>query len=134
MSTSGSADFVDYYELLGVRPTAEFHEIRRAYILNAKQYHPDAGGSTVTMQLLNSAYKTLTSSTAKAAYDMLHGFHTGSTAPSDYRYNDGREVNDVTDMTDAEIDTFLDVLLSEYRNEPPKPKQGVRQWLNKFFI
>jgi curved DNA-binding protein CbpA len=125
---SGS-DFIDYYKLLKVHPTAEISEIRQAYIVMAKKHHPDAGGSTDKMKQLNKAYKTLMSSTAKASYDMLHSFHTGTTKPSDYRYHDGREVNDVTDMTDSEIDSFLDGVLNEYRDGPSKEQSGLRQWL-----
>lgn len=129
MSSSKSADFVDYYDVLGVSPTAELHEIRRAYIIKAKQYHPDAGGSIDMMRSLNAAYKTLRDSASKAAYDVLHGFHTGATSQAGYRYADGREVNSVTDMSDKEIDSFLDSLLAEYRNGPPKTKQSLRQRL-----
>jgi curved DNA-binding protein CbpA len=132
MSEHKSSDFVDYYEVLGVQPSAEVAEIRRAYLLLAKEHHPDAGGSTETMQQLNTAYKTLTSSTAKAAYDMLHSFHGGKTQ-TDYKYTDGREVNDVTDMSDTEIDEFLDSLLKEYRNGPPKAKQSVRKRFKRLF-
>ncbi|HSH18581.1 MAG TPA: DnaJ domain-containing protein [Candidatus Saccharimonadales bacterium] len=131
MSSPTGRDFVDYYELLGLHPTAEIADIRRAYILKAKQHHPDAGGSTEDMQQLNSAYKTLISPTGKAAYDMLHSFHTGSTQPGEYRYGNGREVHAVDDMTDEEIDAFMDHLYAEYRNGPPKTKQGVRQWFKK---
>lgn len=131
MSSSSSAEFVDYYDVLGVEPTAQIQEIRRAYIIKAKQHHPDAGGSIEAMQRLNTAYKTLKSSTAKAAYDMLHSFHVGSTSPGDYRYADGREVKDVTDMSDAEIDSFLDNLFTEYRNGPPKPEQSAWQRIKK---
>jgi curved DNA-binding protein len=133
MSAYGNAEFIDYYKLLGVAPTAEISEIRKAYLIMAKEHHPDAGGETLMMQQLNKAYKTLTSSTAKAAYDMLHSFHTGNTQPSDYRYADGREVNNVTDMNDDEVDAFLDNLFQEYRNGPPKEKQGVRDWFKKIF-
>jgi curved DNA-binding protein CbpA len=133
MSNASSAGFVDYYELLGVEPTAEIPEIRRAFILMAKQHHPDTGGSTDSMQLLNKAYKTLTSSTAKAAYDMLHSIEVGTTTASDYRYSGGREVSGVDDMTDDEIDDFLDTLLDEYRDGPPKTKSSVGDKLKKYF-
>jgi DnaJ-class molecular chaperone len=132
MSTLGSAKFVDYYELLGVSPTAEMHEIRGAYIVQAKEHHPDAGGSTEMMQRLNDAYKTLASSSAKVTYDMLHSFQIGSTTASDYRYGDGRKVKSVTDMKDEEIDSFLDNLLDEYRDGPPNTKQSVRQWFKSW--
>lgn len=136
MTSSGSSKFVDYYELLGVSHDADIAQIRRAFIRQAKQHHPDAGGTDDTMQHLNAAYKTLMSATAKAAYDMLHSFHTGSTKPGDYKYQDGRTVNTVTDMEDDEIDSFLDNLFAEYRNGPPKasePKPTVKQRVKKLF-
>lgn len=131
-SSDASAGFVDYYEVLGIEPTAEISEIRRAYILKAKRHHPDAGGSPEMMRQLNRAYKTLKDTTSKASYDLLHGFKVGSTKPGDYRYGDGREINEVSDMKDEEIDSFLDSLLVEYRDGAPKTKQGVRQWLKNW--
>lgn len=125
--------FVDYYELLGVPPSADIPTIRRAFIAMAKEHHPDVGGEADKMQQLNTAYKTLTSETAKAAYDMLHEFQTGTTKPGDYSYHGGREVNSVSDMSDDEIDTFLDSLLKEYRNGPPKVKTTARQRFKKLF-
>jgi len=131
MNKTQGPDFVDYYELLDIAPDAELAQIRRAFILKAKEHHPDAGGSTLVMQQLNMAYKTLMSSTAKGAYDLLHGFHTGATRPSDYKYHDDREISGVTDMSDDEIDSFLDSLLAEYRNGPPKPKPTAKQRFKK---
>lgn len=133
MNIREGSDFVDYYEVLGVSPSADIPEIRKAYIIQAKHHHPDAGGSTEMMKVLNKAYRTLTSSTQKAAYDMLHSFHVGTTKPEDYRYSEGREVSDVTDMSDDEIDGFLDTLLAEYDRTPPKPKPGMRQWFKNHF-
>ena len=132
MSEGHHSDFVDYYELLGVQPDAEVSFIRKVYIQKAKEHHPDAGGETETMQHLNVAYKTLTSPTAKAAYDMLHSFHTGKTQ-TNYKYADGREVNDVTDMSDEEIDEFLDSLLKEYKSGAPKTRESVRKRFKRLF-
>lgn len=132
MSSADSANFVDYYEVLGVAPASEFEEIRRAYILKAKEHHPDTGGSIEMMRQLNTAYKTLKDSTSKAAYDMLHSFHMGTTHPNDYSYSDGRKVSGVNDMADDEIDSFLDSLLSEYRHGVPKSKLTFRQWLKQY--
>lgn len=133
MESPNNAQFVDYYELLGVKPTASIDEIRRAYLLLAKQHHPDAGGSAEKMKSLNVAYRTLAGANTKAAYDMLHNFHIGSVGTSDYRYSDGREVHDVSDMKDSEVDSFLDNLLAEYRNGPPKQKYTIKQKIRKFF-
>lgn len=133
MGTLDSGEFVDYYAVLGIRPSADIPEIRKAYIHKAKLHHPDAGGTDETMQRLNTAYKTLISPNKKAAYDMLHNFHTGSTQQTDYRYSGGREVSGVTDMEDEEIDAFLDSLLAEYRNGPPKNEGSVKSWIKKRF-
>jgi curved DNA-binding protein CbpA len=131
MTEVGSSDFIDYYELLGITPDTEVADIRRAFIRVAKENHPDAGGSTEVMQQLNLAYKTLMSPTAKGAYDMLHNFHSGTTKPSEYKYHAGRQVREVTDMSDTEIDSFLDSLFDEYRNGPPEPKPSLKQRFKK---
>lgn len=124
--------FEDYYMILGIRPEADALEIRKAYIVKAKSQHPDAGGSIDAMRQLNRAYKTLKDSASKAGYDLLHSFHTGITKPSDYHYSDGRKVNDITDMTDDEIDGFLDNLLfDEYRHGVPQTKTGMQKWIDK---
>jgi DnaJ-class molecular chaperone len=133
MDKAETKGFVDFYELLGVHPKAELHDIRQAYIRLAKRHHPDAGGSIEMMQGLNDAYRTLSSSTKKAAYDLLHSFHTGSTGPGAYRYGEGREVSGMDDLTDDEIDTFLDNVFAEYRNGPPKQNVGFRHRLRRFF-
>lgn len=133
MDNSANSTFIDYYALLGVEPDAEIDEIRRAYLFLAKQNHPDAGGSVEMMQSINAAYRTLTSTSAKAAYDMLHSFHVDSESPGTYRYENGREVANVSDLKDDEIDVFLDTLFEEYRNGPPKEKQGIGKRFRKFF-
>lgn len=130
---SSNAEFVDYYKLLDIDHSSELSDIRAAYISKAKEHHPDAGGSVERMRQLNTAYKTLKDASAKAAYDMLHSFHMGNTKPGDYRYTGGRQVADVSDMSDGEVDAFLDSLFQEYRNGPPKQQKSVRQWLRNFF-
>lgn len=72
-----AGEFVDYYKLLDLQPNASSTQIRNAFIHKAKQNHPDVGGSTESMRHINAAYKTLTSYSHKAAYDLLHSFHTG---------------------------------------------------------
>jgi hypothetical protein len=60
---------VDYYELLGVQPTASASEIRAAYRALAKVMHPDAGGTAGTFRLLREAYETLSDPERRADYD-----------------------------------------------------------------
>ena len=48
-----------YQSILGVGNDASEDEIRRAYRIKARQLHPDLGGSSDEMKLLNEAYETL---------------------------------------------------------------------------
>lgn len=59
----------NYYRLLGVSPNADLAEIRSAYKKLCKVAHPDVGGSTEAMQLLNEAYRILSEPSARSAYD-----------------------------------------------------------------
>lgn len=126
-------EFTDYYKLLGIAPTANTLQIRRAFIQKAKQHHPDVGGSTDAMRLLNLAYKTLTSSTAKAAYDLLHRFHTGK---KEVEYGGvefgARTSKKVTDLSDEYVDWFIDSIYVEYSNAR-KPKLTFGKFVKKLF-
>lgn len=62
----------DYYAVLGVPPTASQEEIRKAYLRLSKIHHPDRGGSTEMMQLINNAYGVLRNPTEKENYDAWH--------------------------------------------------------------
>ncbi|QQS19636.1 DnaJ domain-containing protein [Candidatus Saccharibacteria bacterium] len=112
MSNPPPKRFVDYYEILGLETDALPADIRQAYIHHAKQQHPDAGGSLEHMQLLNKAYETLRDPRTRKSYDSMHGFQTG-TSTVQYRGDvayDGAE----TDMTDDEMDEFIDAIFAEY--------------------
>lgn len=66
---------VDYYALLGVpKFCSSQDEIRRAYLAQARFFHPDAGNVTPEiahqkMQELNAIYDTLRDPDAKRLYD-----------------------------------------------------------------
>lgn len=110
--------FIDYYALLGVKPDALAVDIRAAFMRQAKEQHPDAGGILEQMQLLNKAYATLKDTTSRRAYDRLHGFHTG-TASIRYR-GDAENDGVASDISDEEMDDFIDQLFAEYSAKPPK--------------
>jgi len=109
--------FIDYYKLLDVEPNASNYQIRRAFILKAKQYHPDVGGSTESMQLLNNAYKTLNSYSHKAAYDLMHRFYTGK---KEIEYKivgiQTKTKSKTSNLSDEYIDWFIDSIYVEYYN------------------
>ena len=125
--------FTDYYKLLDVEPNASSIQIRQAFLQKAKQHHPDVGGSTESMRLLNAAYTTLTSYTHKAAYDLLHRFHTGKNE-IDYQVagSQTKANSSSTNLSDEYIDWFIDSIYDEYRNTN-KPKLTFSELVKKYF-
>lgn len=72
-----------YYKLLGVKEGSSQAEIKRAYLREAKKYHPDLNPSpdaTLRFQELARAYDVLSNATKRAAYDS-HGGGSGGHAP-----------------------------------------------------
>ena len=127
------SEFKDYYKLLGISPNADTLQIRQAFIHKAKQHHPDIGGSTDLMRLLNLAYKTLTSSNSKPAYDLLHRYYTGEKKVTykDTKYRSGAKPNSAA-LTDEYIDWFIDTVYAEFSNIN-KPKFTFSKLIKKVF-
>lgn len=70
---------INYYQLLGLHPSASAIEIRRAYRELSKKYHPDttalpAATATAKFQTLNDAYATLGHPDRRAIYDRQIGY------------------------------------------------------------
>lgn len=64
--------FKDYYQILGVSPTASKQDIKQAYRMMSLKWHPDKNpGVDVTsmMQDINEAYKILNDDLCRARYD-----------------------------------------------------------------
>lgn len=61
--------FIDYYEVLGVEPSADLKKIRQAYRKQASVCHPDHGGSHARMVLINEAWSILSNPEIRARYD-----------------------------------------------------------------
>jgi DnaJ-class molecular chaperone len=49
----------DYYNILGLSPSASDDEIKKAYRRLAREHHPDKGGNTQTFQQVQKAYEAL---------------------------------------------------------------------------
>lgn len=62
---------MSHYDLLGVAPDADDATVRRAYVEQARRYHPDrAGGDAARMRAVNDAWATLRDPASRAQYDL----------------------------------------------------------------
>lgn len=85
--------FIDYYEVLGVWPTADGDAIKKAYFKLAKLHHPDVVGESggkdgIDFKLINEAFAVLSDPVQRRAFDEKLKRKTGT--PAERREADKR--------------------------------------------
>lgn len=113
-------DFVDYYELLQVSPSAEPETIHRVYRLLAQRWHPDnrTTGDVAKFRAVHSAYVVLSDPEKRAQFDVHYEafrqarWRTVSAAP---RTADDFEIEKITRLS------VLEILYTQRRNSSNAP-------------
>jgi curved DNA-binding protein CbpA len=109
----------DYYDILGVRPTAKLAEIELAFRGRRTQYHPDkyatADADTVRwatekMQEVNEAYGILGKSDARARYDQERQYANANTHSSQRPNHSDKATANEQDIGNAPF--ILDYLMA----------------------
>jgi hypothetical protein len=92
--------------ILGVTSASSPSEIRAAWIAVARSRHPDIGGTTTDMQLVNAAYRVLVGSVASSGDD--EGRNDSSSAP---RFGRRRHADHPSFVVDLEMRELHDLLV-----------------------
>jgi len=92
--------FVDYYEVLGVWPTADSNAIKKAYFKLARMHHPDVVGKggtetpstpgSIDFKLINEAFSILSNDVKRREFDQKLKQKTGGGAVTDRQEADKR--------------------------------------------
>ncbi len=115
-------NFIDYYELLQLSPTADADTIERVFRHLARKFHPDnkESGDTDRFRMVVEAYRTLSDGEQRAGYDVKYQdywnrkWKVASQASNGTVFHDDRENRD----------KLLSILYVQRRRDMKKPGLG----------
>ena len=86
----------DYYNILGLQPTASEDEIRQAYKRLAMKHHPDRGGDQAQFQEVQEAHSVLTDPQKRQQWEHQRAFgQAGPHGNFGFHFNFGPDINDI---------------------------------------
>ena len=114
---------LDYYQILGVNPSADLDTIKKAFRRKVMECHPDRGGSHAQMILVNEAWEILSNPECRQNYDTARNqagsFEAKKTAEADAQTARQRAGNYPPQWKDVEPwlnDIFKDFVNTKYGN------------------
>ncbi|KAA2286131.1 DnaJ C-terminal domain-containing protein [Arenimonas fontis] len=127
-------EFKDYYQTLGVEPTAGEAELKTAYRRLARKYHPDVSkepGAEERFKAISEAYEVLRDPEKRAAYDQLRarGYRPGEEfrPPPDFGGFDGQGFRFEGDFGSGFSDFFESLFGGRgFRGRGPAPPGDTR--------
>lgn len=113
-------EYIDYYDVLGVKKSATADEIKKAFHKLARKYHPDVSKepkANARMKEVNEAFAVLSDPEKRTAYDGLgQGFQAGQEFRPPPDWNAGRRFAE-QQFSSEDAATFSD-FFSEFFGNP----------------
>jgi curved DNA-binding protein CbpA len=109
---------MDFYQILGVPPTASYEQVKAAYRVLARQYHPDLNPgmphAEETFKMINVAYEVLKDPERRAKYDLLRAY--GIDPSNVYRRNPEEiDLEELLVIFRKEFDEFVNAVIKDLR-------------------
>lgn len=124
-TSTPSADFADYYELLQISPNAEAETVQRVFRMLAQRYHPDNAetGNEPLFQQLLKAYHLLSDPAQRAAYDVQHRAQSKVT----WQVFDQKTAPSGRENEKKKREGILGVLYQKRQHSPNQPGLNIRE-------
>lgn len=118
---------VDYYQVLGVSPSANSTQIKASYKSLAKKFHPDLNGDAKKMAKLNEAYRVLSDPEARQKYNQTLDLPR-STARHHYDNSEGYVYTPHTRQRNTTSTRPRPQASSSRSWTPPERKSKINKW------